>query len=205
MHTDLEVDEDTARGFLKAAESSDAQTIVLGHPLTRRAPEFERIVDFVAQRSSCPVAVAKFGRSLSARRILVPVRSLDEIAVLAPFFMAMALVPGEKITLFFLALGEKTACELEEIKAQVMEKFPRESFNRELQVEVVATDAPLHSILEAARGYDLIIMNAVGQGRLSRVFFGSLAEDVAQSVDETMLLVRSGTEENVFAAWTEPI
>jgi nucleotide-binding universal stress UspA family protein len=205
LKTDFEVDEDVASGFLRAAESSDAQTIVLGHPLTKRAPEFERIVDFVAQRSSCPVVVAKFGRSLAARRILVPVRSLDELAVLSPFCWAMAMVPGEKITIFYLAPGETPQNEMDRIRKQVSKRFSQSDFSRDLEIDVLATDSRLHSILEAARGHDLIIMNAVGQGRLSRVFFGSLAEDVAQRVDETMLLVRAGMEGNVFSAWTEPI
>lgn len=205
LRADFEVDEDAARGFLRAAESSDAQTIVLGHPLTRRAPEFERIVDFVAQRSACPVVVAKFGRSLSAKRILVPVWSIDELAILTPFCKAMALVPGERLTIFFLAPGETSAQELQEIREKILAKFDPEGFDRDLQADVLATDSRLHSILEAAEGHDLIIMNAVGQGRLSRAFFGSLAEDVAQRVDETMLLVRAGTEVDLFAAWTEPI
>ena len=114
-------------------------------------------------------------------------------------------MPGEKITIFFLAPGETPRNELECIRQQVNKKFSQEDFGRELQVKILSTDSRLHSILEAACGHDLIIMNAIGQGRLSRVFFGSLAEDVAQRVDETMLLVRAGMEGNVFSAWTEPI
>ena len=205
LRADFEVDDDVARGFLSAAESSDAQTIVLGHPLTKRAPEFARIVDFVGQRSTCPVVVAKFGRSLAARRILVPVRSLNELAVLSPVSRAMAIVPGEKITIFFMAPGDSTQNELEKIEHLVKRDFSQEDFNRKLEIDVLATDSRLHSILEAARGHDLIIMNVAGQGRLRRVFFGSLAEDVAQKVDETMLLVRAGMEGNVFSSLTEPI
>jgi len=205
LRTEFEFDQDAARGFLRRAESSDAQAIVLGHPLTKRAPEFERIVDFVAQRSACPVVVAKFGRSLSASRILVPVRSLEELAVLTPYFMAMTQVAGEIITIFYLAPGETPARDLDRIREQVTRKYPGEKLGRELEVVVLSTDSRLHSILDAAQSHDLIIMNAVGKGRLSRVFFGSLAEDVAQRVDETMLLVRAGTEGNVFAAWSEPI
>jgi len=205
LRADFEFDEDAARGFLQAAESSDAQTIVLGHPLTKRAPEFERIVDFVARRSACPVVVAKFGRSLSSTRILVPVMSMDELAVLTPFCKAMAQVPGEKLTIFFLAPGETQEKELKEIRENILTRFTSEDFDRDLEVDVLATDSRLHSILGAAEGHDLIIMNAAGQGRLSRVFFGSLAEDVAQRVDETMLLIRAGTEVDLFAAWTEPI
>ena len=117
----------------------------------------------------------------------------------------MAMVPGEKITILFLAPGETPHYELDKIKQQVMQKLSQKDFSRDLQIDVLSTDSRIHSIIEAAQGHDLIIMNAVGQGRLSRVFFGSLAEDVAQRVDETMLLVRAGTESNVFAAWTEPI
>ena len=202
---DFEVDDDAARGFLNAAEASDAQTIVLGHPLTKRAPEFERIVDFIAQRSACPVVVAKFGRSLSARNILVPIRSLDELSVVSPVCKAMAAVPGDKITLFFLAPGDTVRHELEKTRRQILEKLSQEDFSRELSIRIMATDSRLHSIIEAAGEHDLIIMSVRGKGRLSRAFFGSLAEDVAQRVDETMLLVRAGTEGSVFAAWTEPI
>ena len=205
LQADFEIDDEAARGFLRASEASDAQAIVLGHPLTKRAPEFERIVDFVAQRSTCPVVVAKFGRSLASRNILVPVMSLAELSVLSPFCRAMAAVPGKRLTILFLAAGDTTELELYKIRKKVSRRFSQDDVARKLVIEVKSTDSRLHSIIDAARKHDLIIMSAQGKGRLSRAFFGSLAEDVAQRVDETMLLVRAGSEESVFAAWAEPI
>jgi len=205
LQADFEVDDDAPRGFLRAAEASNTQIIVLGHPLTKRAPEFERIVDFIAQRSTCPVVIAKFGRSLSTRNILVPVRSLNEISVLTSVFSAMAAAPGKKLTLFYMAPGDTAPHELEKIRHQVTRKFSHEKYGREVFIDVTATDSRLHSVIDAARDHDLIIMSVRGGGRLRRVFFGSLAEDVAQRVDETILLVRAGTEDSTFAAWTDPI
>jgi len=94
---------------------------------------------------------------------------------------------------------------MEKIRSKVSRRFSQDDFARKLVIEVKSTDSRFHSIIDSVRKHDLIIMSIQGKGRLSRAFFGSLAEDVAQRVDETMLLVRAGSEESVFAAWTEPI
>ncbi|MGC9320044.1 MAG: cation:proton antiporter, partial [Armatimonadota bacterium] len=73
LDTEVEFADEVALGLLHAAEESDAQAIVLGHPLASRAARFGQIVDNLARDALCPVVVVKFVGPLHTERILVPV------------------------------------------------------------------------------------------------------------------------------------
>ncbi len=58
----------------------------------------------------------------------------------------------------------------------------------------VATESRAHHILQAAQGHDIVVMATGTRGGLGRLFFGSLAEDVAVRIDRPMIIMRGGME-----------
>lgn len=58
----------------------------------------------------------------------------------------------------------------------------------------VGTESRVHTILQASADADLVVMASSDQTRLRKVFFGSLAEDVAWRIRRPMLVVRAGVE-----------
>ncbi|MEJ2080059.1 MAG: cation:proton antiporter [Acidobacteriota bacterium] len=192
LETYSEFAEETAEGILRAAEAVRAQTIILGHPLARRAPEFARIVDSVARDSQCPVAVAKLTERVQLKRILVPLSDMAELPIILPIVSALGIVPGNKITFLRLMPHETSATELA-AQADRVRKALGGTLARS-DCRAVGTDSRVHTIIDNSTGYDIVVMSATDQRGLRRVFFGSLAEDVAVRIDRPMLLVRGGTE-----------
>lgn len=192
LETYSEFAEETAEGILRAAEAVRAQTIILGHPLARRAPEFARIVDSVARDSLCPVAVAKLTERVQLKKILVPLSDMDELPIVLPVVSALGIVPGNEITFLRLMPHETSPTELtaraERVRKALGGRLARSD------CRAVGTDSRVHTIIDNSNGYDIVVMSATDQRGLRRVFFGSLAEDVAVRIDRPMLLVRGGTE-----------
>lgn len=192
LKTYSEFAEETAEGIVRAAESVKAQAIVLGHPLARRAPEFARIVDAVARDSLCPVVVAKMTGRFDVQNILVAVSSRDELYALQPFISALSLLPQENLTVVRLMPHETSAGELEKREEEVREIVSE--YLEGTPCRAVATESRVHRVLSESERFDMLVMSASGQRGLRRVFFGSLAEDVALRIKKPMLIIRSGVE-----------
>jgi len=58
----------------------------------------------------------------------------------------------------------------------------------------VATESRVHHILQAAQDHDIVVMATGTRGGLGRLFFGSLAEDVAIRINRPMIIMRGGIE-----------
>ncbi len=192
LKTYSEYAEETAEGILRAAEAVQAQTIILGHPLARRAPEFARIVDSVARDSLCPVVVAKLTERVRLKRILVPLSDMTELPIVLPVVSALSIVPGNQITFLRLMPRETAPPELESRAEHVRKALAGRLVRSDCQA--IGTDSRVHTIIENADSCDVVVMSATDQRGLRRVFFGSLAEDVAVRIDRPMLLVRGGIE-----------
>ncbi|UCF35548.1 MAG: cation:proton antiporter [Acidobacteriota bacterium] len=192
LRTDSEYALDTAEGILRVAESVPAQAIVLGHPFSRRVAPFERIVDAVARESICPVVVAKLQGTLEIQRILVPLTDLDEMNVVAPFVSAFGGLPGREVHFLRLLPHETPEAERETQSLELESRM--QLLHLAGTGSAIGTESRMHSILKEAEQHDLVIMSASGQRGLRRVFFGSLAEDVALRIEQPMLLIRGGIE-----------
>jgi Kef-type K+ transport system membrane component KefB/nucleotide-binding universal stress UspA family protein len=199
LDTYSEFAEETAEGIVRAAESVNAQAVILGHPLARRAPEFARIVDAVARDSLCPVVVAKIQSDVNLKRVLVPISAMAEIPSVLPLVMALRVVEGSQIHFLRLMPHEASGGELAQLAEQLREALPDPL--KDVECHAAATESRVHRILEASRNHDIVVMSASDQRGLRRVFFGSLAEDVALRIDRPMLLVRGGMEWRALTGW----
>lgn len=185
--------EETSEGIIRAAELVHAHAIVLGHPLAQKAPEFARIVDAVAKEADCPVVVAKLTGELLLRRILVPISSLSEFGSVLPLVEALDVAPDRQITLLWLMPPETSPNELEKGAERLRQIL--KDYLPEAQCRAVAAESRVHAILEASQECELVVMSASDQRGLRRVFFGSLAEDVAVRIDRPILMVRGALED----------
>jgi len=113
LNTEVEFGDEVSEAILRVAETENVQAIVLGHPLARQAPRFSRIVDAVARDSLCPVVIVKFAGALHTERILVPVSTAEEFAVVRPVLCALAGIEEHRITRLRLMPPETSAGELE--------------------------------------------------------------------------------------------
>ncbi|MFP3982127.1 MAG: cation:proton antiporter [Desulfurivibrionaceae bacterium] len=179
---------DIAEGILEAAALADTRMILLGHPKTQPTKRLQYVVDKVAARATCPVVVVRFAGVLHTERIIVPLTGIEELENLQDVISSLAAIGRHKITFFYLMPPETPENEQEEAKKQLL-TWAEEELSTAVQAKIAATEARLASIAEEAEYYDLVVMDATPVHGLKRIFFGSLAENVAQQCDKNILMV----------------
>ncbi len=190
---EVEHAEEVAQGILRAAERGNAQAIVLGHPLGQDVASFSRVVEAVADDSLCPVVVVRFAGALHTERILVPIAGDQDLLVVRPVVCALAMVRAHSITVLWLMPPDATEAELQEREAALPDVVANDQPG-DVTVRAVATGSRVHEVLQAAEEHDIVVMATGTRRGLRRVFFGSLAEDVALRLNKPMLVVRGGLE-----------
>ncbi len=191
LNTAVVPEDDVARGILSQAENGKTHAIVIGHPLQGTHKEFEKVVEQVVGRATCPVIIVRFTGQLHTERILVPVTESEELAALKEIARALARVGEHRITLLRLLPPEEREEELVEAQRK-MEAWSRQAgLGGCVHSEVLSTQAWLESIVEASGRHDLVVMASVYSQGLERLVFGSLAESVAQGCGKPTLIVYS--------------
>ncbi len=192
LNTEVEFANEVALGVLRVAEETDAQAIVVGHPLAPTAPRFGTIVDALAHDALCPVVVARFIGPLHTDRILVPVSTPEDYLTVRPVVAALGAVEEHQITFLRLMPAECGLGELQDAEREVREWPECDTMPGECSCRAVAADSRVHEVLEAAPSHDIVVMACSSRRGLRRAFFGALAADVAQRSPRSMLLVAGG-------------
>lgn len=191
LNTAIVQDNNVADGILAQAESTKTYAIVLGHPLQGTHKEFEKVVEQVVSRATCPVVIVRFTGVLHTERILVPVTGSEDIIALKDIICALGKVGEHRITL----LGVLPSDEREEDVDAARKKM--ESWSHAVGLDscvcskVIATEARQETIVEAAADHDLVVMSSTFSLGIERIVFGSLAENVAQHCGKPMLIIYS--------------
>ncbi|MDH4321127.1 MAG: cation:proton antiporter [Desulfobulbaceae bacterium] len=180
-----------AEGILAVAAQSRAAAIVLGHPLRGTPQAFQRVVDAVAAGAACPVVVVRFAGVLHTERILVPVVSMAELEGMRDIILALAAVGKHRLTLMRLLPAETVAAKKFEAREQLKAWARKVELASEAQFQVVTTEARVQAVVKLANSHDLLVMAASRAVGLSRLFLGSLAEEVAQRLSKPLLIVQN--------------
>lgn len=191
--TDVEFAGDVPEGLLNAARTHRARAIVLGHPIGGGQRGFRRVVDRVAERADVPVVVVRFEGPLHTERILVPFGDPDELGPVHALVHALSAVSEHEVTLLHLMPSGTERSETEKAEAALGEWVAEHGIHDPVHCRAVATDSRLQSIAEEAASHNIIIMALDRTGGLRRVFFGSLAEEVALSCHKPILLIGGNT------------
>ncbi|NSW55743.1 MAG: cation:proton antiporter [Armatimonadetes bacterium] len=194
LSTEVEFADEAAEGLLRVTRTQNVRAIVLGHPRAAKSRGFGKIVDTLAREALCPVVVVKLAGPLHTERILVPISSRGDLATVLPVICALGMVLEHQMTLLRLMPPDAQAQELDDAEGMALDWAREWKVPGQVSCRAVATDSRVHTVLEAAQDHDVVVMAASSQTGLARVFFGSLAEDVAQRIDKPMLLVRAGAE-----------
>jgi Kef-type K+ transport system membrane component KefB/nucleotide-binding universal stress UspA family protein len=183
-----------ANGILSLARDRMARAIVLGHPLEFSMSEFRHVVERVAQEAPCQVIVVRFAGVLHTERILVPLVYSDDLNTLAEVIRALSCVGEHTITLLTTVNSDAFEEDLEEAEEILRQWVENEDLSLSVRYRAVATESRLEAIIEEAFTHDLIVMTATQTRGLRRLFFGSIAEEVARHCQKPMLIVYGGID-----------
>jgi len=189
-----EIAEDVWSGVQQATQAYNTQAVVVAHPGPQQAAQFCRGVDTLVREALCPVIALRLAGDLHTERILVPITDPDDFAIVCPVVRALAMVMEHRITVLRLMPPDTSDSDLAASEDELIAWKECQYLPGEAYYTAVATESRVHHILQTAQDHDIVVM-ATGMPRgLQRLFFGSVAEDVAVRIDRPMIIVRGGIE-----------
>jgi nucleotide-binding universal stress UspA family protein len=178
-----------ATGLITAARRYNTRAIVLGHPRVGTEQGFQRVVESVAREVHCQVVVVRAAGILHTEQILIPLANPGEVEVIKDVAHALAGVGMHRITLFTILPSDALEDDLEEAEEELIRWAEEEGLASLVRCHAIATEARVEAIVDEAAAHDVIVMAASPLRGLRRLFFGSIAEDVAQRCRKPMVMV----------------
>ena len=197
VHTMIRLDRHTGRAITDTARKSGADLMILGWPGHTSSPRhaFGSIIDLVAINPPCDLAVVRFRKRRSPKRILVPtaggVNTKLAISLAIDQARSYAARTGEEpvITLLYICTPAD-ACP--EVRARGFELLRSlgSGFDYPTEVAVVPADNVVDGIVQESENHDLIVIGATAGRLFDQVLFGTIPERVALRAPVTVMMVK---------------
>ena len=175
--------------LVSAVEYNAASAVVLGFPVEGTFQGFQQILETVARHVICPVVVVRFYGALHTERILVPLVDTKELNSLEPIISALSRIGEHRVTLLLLLHSGASAAEVAKKKAELAGWTQAHDIAMTVSVDVISTDARQETIVAESNNHDLLVMGASRKSVIKKLFFGSLAETVAQQCRKPLLII----------------
>lgn len=189
-----------AAGILSASDHIPLKAILLGHPIGHTERAFQKIVEAVARDAPCPVVVVRLVGELHTESILAPISDREELQVVGEVIQALARIGKHRITLLHLLPSDALDEEVEEAEDWINEWSRDHGLAASVLPRVQPTEARQETIVQESLRHNLVVMPAGESQVLQRLFFGSLARDVASRCRRPMLIVHRPVKHGVKSA-----
>lgn len=184
--------ENITEALLATAGQASAKAIILGHPEKGSQQDFQRIIEKVAGGASCQVIVIRLAGLLHTERILIPIAGTEELYTVEDALKALSKIGRHRITLLWMLSSDATETECSRTKKWLAEWALTNELGPYVLCRAVPVESRLEIILEWSAKHDLLLMAASPHAHgIQRVFFGSLASDVAQRCRKPLIMVHA--------------
>ncbi|WP_263840746.1 universal stress protein [Salinibacter sp.] len=153
----------------------------------------------VSVEESCD-AVLIPGPVEQLRRVLVPLRGIQNVREIAPFVADLCQDGTARVTLLHVLEGdeldgdEATAASREDVLEPAAERMRSAGIEAGLlELNSVAADSPADAIVEWAGGHDLAVLGET-EPSVREVLFGTMPEQIVEAVNVPIIVVRHGEE-----------
>ena len=156
----------------------------------------------VSVEESCD-AVLIPGPVEQLRRVLVPLRGIQNVREIAPFVADLCQDGTARVTLLHVLEGdETTAASREDVLEPAAEMMRSAGIKADLlELNSVAADSPADAIVEWAGEHDLAVLGET-EPSVREVLFGTMPEQIVEAVNVPIIVVRHGEEEAEIAERT---
>ncbi|MBU0729107.1 MAG: cation:proton antiporter [Proteobacteria bacterium] len=196
LETQIIHSDDIVSALLSVTDNPGTRAIIIGHPLKKSSQEFQGVIESVAKNATCLVIVVRFAETLHTEKILVPITSIEDMRTLGDPVSSLCCAGRHQVTVLRLLPPDAVKEHIENAEADLFEWAKKQGVARFVRIKVEATETRLQAIVQEAESHDLLIMSSAQTKRIQRFFFGSLAEDVAQNINKSMLIVHSSKQSN---------
>ncbi len=196
VHTMLRLGRDIGKSIISAARERNADLLLLGWPGHTGTHDhaFGSIVSLIGKTPPCDLAVVRFRRDGTPRRILVPTAggTNSHLALQLAVSEADAIEQNggtfPEIVVLNLAPADADEKALEEKRQALLEELDLAHLPVELQVK--QAEDVVQGIVSEAAHYDQAIVGASEEGLLEQSFFGSIPQKVAREAPTTVIMVK---------------
>ncbi len=190
----VEVAREVHEGLIAAADSQEAELLLVGHSDMPDAPAgpdkaFDRIMYKVARSTGANLIVAKFRRP-AIRSILIPVLGGLNLPVTGRLLKSIIHETDAEVC-FVRAV--KPDVDTEEEAQDLAEVLAAHDLDSLGETEILSAADPQAAIIERANEYDLAIIGAE-RPTIVDAIFGNIAERIASQATCSALLVRAARE-----------
>ncbi|MCS3951672.1 universal stress protein [Salinibacter ruber] len=153
----------------------------------------------VSVEESCD-AVLIPGPVEQLRRVLVPLRGIQNVREIAPFVADLCQDGTARVTLLHILEGdETTAASREDVLEPAAERMRSAGIKADLlELNSVAADSPADTIVEWAGEHDLAVLGEI-KASVREILFGTVPEQIVEQTNTPVIVVRR-EDEDVTAA-----
>ena len=178
-----------SKALLDATVRHHAHALLIGCNSPKLPFSFQRTVEEIVSNASCPTLLIRFTEILHTEKILVPIVSMRDLEQLRMPIFALAAVGHHQITVLRLLPSYKTDKEQTKAFAKLSCWINAAQLSRVATGAVETTEARVDTVKRFADTADLLLMSAPESNGLSKLFFGSLVERIADTVKRNMIIV----------------
>jgi len=197
VHTMIRLDRHIGRAINETARQRQADLMILGWPGHTDSPRsaFGSVIDLVAINPPCDLAVVRFRKRRSPRRILVPTSggANTSLAIKLAIDQAKsyATETGEEpvITLMYVCLPADASPEKRAGGFELLRSLAA-GYDYPMEVTVLADDDVVTGIVKESANHDLVVIGSTGERLFEQALFGTIPERVAHSAPVTVIMVK---------------
>lgn len=193
VHSMIRLGRDVAKSIRKTVEENASDLIVLGWPgYTNSAGRaFGSVIDDIVDNPPADIALVRYRAYRPLKSILVPVAGgpNGRLALRLATTMA-AQSQHDQVQITALRVVRQDAGEPERIRVQKELTKAVRGVNGTVNLKVVPGNDVVRTILQTARGYDLIVIGATNEPLFKNLLIGNIPEQVARQAEVTTIMVK---------------
>ena len=193
-HALIRVGHNVARAILETSSERHCNLIILGwkgHTTTAQRILGD-ITDTVVNHAQTDLMLAKIIGDTPINKIVIPTAGGEHAKCAERYAADFTKFTKGQLTLLQVASPNATEDELERNRLTLktaIERIPTDN-DLEITTKVTTNDSITNGILQAGKGYDLLMIGAAGKSIYPQILFGSIPEDIAKNIDTSVIIVK---------------
>ncbi len=190
----VRVGHNVARAILETSRERSCNLVLLGWKghTTSREKILGTITDAIITHARTDLMLVKLMGTQAIKRILLPTAGGEHARAAEQYGASLMKKTQGKLTVCRVSSGSETMKDKEKSEATLQEALNRiASFNGlPATSRLIVNNDVTKGIIEAAKGYDAVMVGAAGQSIYPQILFGNIPEAIARDTDKTVIVVK---------------
>ncbi len=193
-HALIRVGHNIARAILETSSERHCNLIILGwkgHTTTAQRILGD-ITDTVVNHAQTDLMLAKIVDDKPINNIMIPTAGGEHAQCAERYAADFTKFTKGQLTLLQVASPDASEEELQRNSTNLktaLERIPSDS-DLEITTKVTTNTSISDGIINAGKGYDLVMIGAAGKSIYPQILFGSIPEEVAKNLDTSVIIIK---------------